>query len=590
MTIPGARIVEAGDSAVICEVEARPSSSSAAAASGVDVDANARAIAIAAAVTQRSIAGVRDVVPSFRSVTVFFDPLATDVSEVTAALGESMHAAPPVSSERIIDVPVVYGGDGGPDLADVAAFARISPEAVIERHAGRTYRVCMLGFSPGFAYMASVDDTIAMPRRETPRVRVPAGSVGIAGLQTGIYPSESPGGWQIIGRTATTLFDPGRVPPALFSAGDRVRFVPLDAPLGAVEDLVANQTATGSEPVSEPGSEPTAASPVTSRSVTVLQPGLLTTVQDAGRWGHQHLGVSVAGPMDYVAHRLANALVGNGQCAAALEVTWLGPELRMEQDTRVAVTGADLHATLDGADVPLGVPVRCEKGSVLRFGERLGGVRAYVAFDGAVAVPSVLGSRATHLPSGLGGVAGRQLVAGDRLALGEPGSDMVPPVVDPGVARPNVGAAGPVGETAAQQVRSAGGARLRVLPGPQVAESGSTALEVLQRTRYTVSPESNRMGYRLAGDAQLSGFSRGDMISEATFVGGVQLPPSGDPILLMADRQTSGGYPQVAVVITADLPLAGQLGPGDWIEFEVCTRPEAVAALRDMDEALHAVG
>jgi KipI family sensor histidine kinase inhibitor len=573
MTISGARIIEAGDSAVVCEVEARSVSTS-----RVDVDVNARAIAIAAAVTQRTIAGVRDVVPSFRSVTVFFDPLGTDVSEVTTALRESMHADPPVSSERTIDVPVVYGGGGGPDLAEVAAFAGSSSETVIARHAGRTYRVCMIGFLPGFAYMASVDDTIAVPRRRTPRVRVPAGSVGIAGSQTGIYPTESPGGWQIIGRTAATLFDPDRDPPALFSPGDRVRFVPVDT----VADLGSGQTATGSEP--------TIASRGTTRCVTVLQPGLLTTVQDTGRWGHQHLGVSVAGPMDYVAHRLANALLGNGQRTAALEVTWFGPELRMEQETRFAVTGADLHATLNGADVPLGVPLRCEKGSVLRFGERRGGVRAYVAFDGGVAVPRVLGSRATHLPSGLGGFGGRQLTADDRVPLGDPPSDMVPHLVDPEVARSGVGAAGAAGETAAQKVRSAGGARLRVLPGPQAVESGPTALEALQRTRYTVSPQSNRMGYRLAGGAQMSGLSRGDMISESTFVGAVQLPPSGDPILLMADRQTSGGYPQVAVVITADLPLAGQLGPGDWIEFETCSHPEAVAALRDMDEALRAAG
>ena len=295
------------------------------------------------------------------------------------------------------------------------------------------------------------------------------------------------------------------------------------------------------------------------------------------------------GPWDYVAHRLANALVGNGQQAATLEVTWLGPELRIEQETRFAVTGADLHVTLDGADVPLGVPLRCCTGSVLCFGERRAGARAYVAFDGGVAVPRVLGSRATHLPSGFGGIGGRQLTAGDRVPLGDPRSDVASHLVDPEVAHSGAGAAGATGETAAQQVRSAGGARLRVLPGPQLAESGPTALEALQRTRYTVSPQSNRMGYRLAGDVHMPGVSRGDMVSESTFVGGVQLPPSGEPILLMADRQTSGGYPQIAVVITADLPLAGQLGPGDWIEFEACSRPEAIAALRDMDEALRVV-
>ena len=573
MTVPGSRIIDAGDSAIVCEIAAGPASTP-----GVDVDVNARAIAIAAAVRQRAVAGVRDVVPTFRSVTVFFDPLGTDVSAVSAALREEMIATPPVSPGTTIDVPVKYGGDDGPDLAEVAAFANCSPETVITRHATTTYRVCMLGFLPGFAYMASVDDTIAAPRRDTPRMRVPAGSVGIAGLQTGIYPMESPGGWQIIGRTAANLFDPGRTPPALFSPGDRVRFVPVDT----VAEIGSGRTDAGSKPSTDPRGA--------SRSVTVLDPGLLTTVQDAGRWGHQHVGVSVAGPMDYVAHRLANALVGNGQDAATFEATWLGPELRIEQETRIAVTGADLHVTLDGADVPLGVPRRCRAGSVLRFGDRRGGARAYVAFDGGVAVPHVLGSRATHLPSGLGGIGGRQLTAGDRVPLGDPRSDVAPRPVDRSVARSDANAADAATETAARRVRSAGGARLRVLPGPQVAESGPSALEALQRSRYTVSPQSNRMGYRLVGGARTPGASRGDMISESTFVGGVQLPPSGEPILLMADRQTSGGYPQIAVVITADLPLAGQLGPGDWIEFETCSRPDAIAALRDMDEAFGVAG
>ncbi|MDA1183215.1 MAG: 5-oxoprolinase subunit PxpB [Acidobacteria bacterium] len=567
MTGPGGRIVEAGDSALVCEIGHATGTGV-----GVDADVNACAVAIAAAVRKLAIPGVRDVVPAFHSVTVFFESLGTDVPAVVAALDEAMTAPPSGSPGKAIDVPVVYGGKAGPDLAEVAAFAGCSPDEVIERHAATTYRVCMLGFLPGFAYMASVDTTIAAPRHATPRLRVPAGSVGIAGLQTGIYPRESPGGWQIIGRTALDLFDPDRTPPALFAPGDRVRFIPTD---GADEEApVQAETGSGSQAALGAGR----------RTVTVLQPGLLTTVQDAGRWGHQHDGVSVAGPMDVGAYRLANALVGNRVDAAALEATWLGPELRMEQDTRVAVTGADLQATLDGADVPLGVAVRCGAGSVLRFGARQGGVRAYVAFDGGVAVPDVLGSRATHLPSGLGGVEGRQLIEGDRVPLGEPPQGLA---TDVGRAGGNVGAAGldalASAGGAARRVRAAGGARLRVLPGPQASECGPAVLEALQRARYTVSPESNRMGYRLMGGAQIQGVSGGEMISASTFVGGVQLPPSGDPILLMGDRQTTGGYPQIAVVITADLPLAGQLGPGDWIEFVACTRDDAVAALRDPD-------
>jgi antagonist of KipI len=368
--------------------------------------------------------------------------------------------------------------------------------------------------------------------------------VGIAGAQTGIYPGESPGGWQIIGRTPLLMFDAARTPPALLAPGDQVRFIP------SRDDRRAT-----SSPV--PRGRP--ARVQSGRAVSVLRAGLLTTVQDSGRWGHQGLGVPVAGPMDGTAHRMANAIVGNPPAAATLEATIVGPELRMEQETRVAVTGGDLRATLSGADVPLAAVVRCPKNSVLRFGDRRAGARAYVAFDGGIATEPVLGSRATDVTSGLGGIAGRAIQAGDRVPLGP---------------ATNRAAIGP----AKQRDLSAGGARLRVLPGPQANFFEPSALESLERTRFTISPRSNRMGYRLSG-GRVAAPVRGDMISDITVTGGLQVPPSGDPILLMADRQTTGGYPQLAVVITADLPVAGQLGPGDWIEFEVCRRSDAIAAL-----------
>jgi antagonist of KipI len=231
----------------------------------------------------------------------------------------------------------------------------------------------------------------------------------------------------------------------------------------------------------------------------------------------------------------------------------------MDQETRVAVTGGDLCATLNGADVPLAALVRCPKNSVLRFGERRAGARAYIAFDGGIATEPVLGSRSTDVTSGLGGVAGRAIQVGDHLPLG--------PVVHRSTTA-----------TAKQRDLPPGGARLRILPGPQANFFEPSVLESLERTRFTISSRSNRMGYRLSGGT-VPAPVRGDMISDVTVTGGLQVPPSGDPILLMADRQTTGGYPQLAVVITADLPAAGQLGPGDWIEFEVCRRSDAIAAL-----------
>ena len=535
MTQP--RICEAGDSALLLELDET-----------IDVAVNGRAIAIAAAIPRDPPAGVRDVVSTYRSVAVHFDPLKVDVDTVRAAIARAADSASADVDGRRIDVPVQYGGEAGPDLEAVAGFAGVGVHETIDLHAATPYRVFMLGFLPGFAYMGAVDARIAMPRRTSPRLRVPAGSVAIAGQQTGVYPRASPGGWRLIGRAGVRVFDIARREACLFAPGDVVRFVPT----------ASVDSAMGETPMAGPHVA------LQERSFTVVRPGLFTTIQDAGRWGHQGDGVPVGGALDLVSHRVASALVGNEPDAATLEVTLLGPELRFEADTVIAIAGADLGAQIDGRAVPLNIPSVCRAGSSLRFAERRRGTRAYVAFDGGIDVPLGFGSRGTSVVCGLGGIDGRALIAGDRVPLG-PRRQAKAFNRRPHEPRLDVSSA-------------SGGARLRVLPGPQRAFFSDEALERLCEEPFIVSPRSDRMGYRLEGP-RLIRVERREMISDAAFVGGIQVPPSGAPILLMADRQTTGGYPQIATVITADLPLAGQLGPGDRIEFEMCTRREALAAL-----------
>lgn len=559
------RLREAGDAALLLELDG-----------GIDLDVNARAIAIAGAFRGSAPPGVRDVVATYRSVAVSFDPLRVDAEAVRRLLVQSAAApaAAPVAG-RSVEVPVIYGGEFGPDLHDVAAFAGVRPEQVVERHADTEYRVYMLGFLPGFAYMGSVPDEIAMPRRGVPRLRVEAGSVGIAGRQTAIYPHASPGGWQIIGRTRTRVFDPAVNPPALFAPGDRVRFVPVPAstrPAG-----VRPQTGRGrferAESASSSDVVPAkSGAPAAVRSITVLRPGLLTTIQDAGRWGFQASGVPVSGALDIESHRIANALVGNDAGEATLEATLLGPELRFDAGAVIAVSGGDLGASCDGAPLPLETPVRVRPGAVLRFGERRSGARAYLAVAGGIDVPPVLGSRATHAATVMGGQAGRPVGPGDCLPIGE--AD---------------GRSMPRRRTVSERRIVSGGARIRVMPGPQDEYFPPAALDVLARSRFSIAPQSDRMGYRLGG-ARVPRLAGREMISDATFVGAIQIPASGEPILLMADRQTTGGYPQIATVITADLPIAAQLAPGDWVEFEVCSRAEAIAALVAREGKLLAIG
>jgi antagonist of KipI len=317
-------------------------------------------------------------------------------------------------------------------------------------------------------------------------------------------------------------------------------------------------------------------------SLLVVRPGLQTTVQDLGRWGFQSRGVPVAGAMDPFACRLANALVGNRPDDACLEVTLSGPLLQFDDERVIAVTGAEFAMTVDGTVVDPGCPFRVARGSRLTFGARQNGARAFVAVAGGLGVPPVLGSRSTHLPTKMGGWFGRQLETDDLLPLGpvlpsRPQHRSVP------THRPSP--ANPPDPIHTTPTRDSGPVVVRFLPGPQQHYFQDDAIAILQSAPYLVTAESNRMGFRLQGPRL--GHARGaDIVSDATALGSLQVPSSGQPILLMADRQTTGGYPKLATVITADLALVAQLAPGDQFRFEACTPPDALTALIARERAV----
>ena len=307
----------------------------------------------------------------------------------------------------------------------------------------------------------------------------------------------------------------------------------------------------------------------------VVKPGWFTTVQDVGRYGYQQFGVSSSGAMDRRSYILANRLVGNRDDRAALELTLQGPELLFENDSVVAFTGADLSPFVDGRAIPLWSSLLVNAGSRLTFGTRRAGARCYLAIAGGIEVPMVMGSRSTHIASRTGGVKGRVLTQGDVLIGGAPSSrqrDMI-------------------GRLMPEQLRPLYStvATLRILRGPQHPSFSERALEVLTTNPYRLSSQSDRMGYRLEGQ-KLTHAGVREWISEGTAMGALQVPPDEQPILLMADRQTTGGYPKIAVVISADLHLAGQLLPGDTINFSMTTQTEAQAAMKaewnELDRAL----
>jgi KipI family sensor histidine kinase inhibitor len=531
LTFP--RVLPVGDTAVTVEL-----------GEGLAVETNARVRALDRDLARTPFEGFREAVPTHRSLLVVYDPAAADFATVKRDLLRRVaHAAEPPPPGRHHEIRVVYGGEGGPDLAALAHARGLSPPDLVSLHASHEYTAFMLGFTPGFAYLGLLPEALESPRRPTPRVRVPAGAVAIAGRQTGIYPVASPGGWQLLGRTSVRLFDPLRAEPALLAPGDRVRFRP-------VAEL----------PPPEPAA--VAPRPAGPPMIEVVEPGLLTTVQDRGRAGHRRIGVSGAGPMDSCAHAAANRALGNPEGDAALECTVTGPSLLFLAPVRFAVAGADLGTVLERADlglwpVPQGAAVRARPGNLLRFVARRSGCRAYVAFLGGIDVPPVLGSRATDLQSGFGGLGGRALAAGDRLVLGTPTSEAAG--VD---SRP---------ETRGATVT------VRVVLGPQDDHLDPASLTRFLAASWRVGPTSDRVGCRLEGEA-LRHRGPVEILSDGMVPGSIQVPPDGRPIVMMADGPTTGGYPKLATVVRSDLPRLAQLVPGEGeVRFEAVSIEDAQA-------------
>ena len=310
-------------------------------------------------------------------------------------------------------------------------------------------------------------------------------------------------------------------------------------------------------------------------SCRVLHQGLLTTIQDAGRAGHQREGIPVSGAMDPVALRLANVLVGNEESAAGVEMTLVGPRLAFDAACLIALAGADLRPSIDGARVAMGRAMLVPRGGTLSFGEAERGCRTYLAVAGGIDTPVVLGSRSTYVRGGFGGVEGRALRKGDVLTIG------APPLLARRIARALAREAGtrrvPAvswGVGATLLPRYSASPTVRLLVGEHMHMLNAASRELLFRAEFRVGAQSDRMGYRLEGPA-LALTEATELLSEAVAFGTVQLPPGGKPIILMADRQTTGGYPRIGEVATVDLPLVAQLRPGDRIRFQPTSLSEA---------------
>lgn len=520
---------------------------------GIDPGLNAQARHLAQALSAEPLAGVGEVLAAYCSLLVRLDPLATDHGQVEAWVRRVLAALPPLrqAQGRVVEVPVVYGGEHGPDLAEVARRAGMEPAEVIRRHAGRDYLCYLVGFTPGFPFLGGLDPRLATPRLDSPRPDLPPGAVGIGGDQTGLYPLGGPGGWRILGRTPRLIYDPRRQPPFLIAAGDRVRFTPVPdggfPPPPPVQQLWQDQ----GQPVFQ-----------------VLSPGGLTTVQDQGRAGWLERGVPVSGALDQYALLAANALLGNQAGAAALELTLMGPKLQVLSPTLAAVCGADLGLQLDGRAAPAWTPLALNPGQVLSFRAPRDGARAMLAVAGGLAAQPLLGSRSTYALGRLGA----PLQAGDIIrAL--PG-----PVPAAGLALPPE-----------LRPRLSRRITLRVLAGPNQDFFTPRGRETFYASEYRLSSRADRRGARLEGPpVELDPARPSSIVSEPNLPGIVQVPPDGQPMVLL-NEQTVGGYAKIATIISPDLDLLARALPGDVVRFAELEMQEALDVARQRARQLDQV-
>ena len=479
-------------------------------------------------IEETRIPQIVDMVVSFESIVVHFQPMHGErvFQHLTDLKFEDIPDDEEIQSSEFV-IPVCYGK--GDELDRLAGQLGISVQELIDLHSGAVYSVAAIGFSPGFPYLLGLPKKLRIPRLPTPRM-VESGSVAIAGGQAGIYPNASQGGWHILGKTSVQLFDLNRERPSLLESGDQVRFQ-------AVEGLEDLSVPLADEILLDIG------------DITILEPGPMTSVQDHGRYGYQAMGVSPGGAVDPILATIANRLVGNADDAAVLECTMAGPKMEFLKDSSIAFVG--------WRDERSGRPISVKAGEVIDLTKPTQSLRGYIAIAGGIDVPVVLGSRSTDLRANFGGHRGRELRQGDRLAVGVAGKGPVAGawhVASPHVLLPQV--------------------EVRFLRGIQMHWFKDDARRRFVETVYRVSPTSDRMGSRLDG-AALELKEPREMVSQPVIFGSVQVPPSGQPIVLMSERQTIGGYPQIGHVISADLPLMARAWPGTAIRFREVSIEEA---------------
>lgn len=501
-------------------------------------------LALQALLLEHPLPGQVDVLAAARTVMVTADSPSA-ARRIGAQLLQLDLTDPVQRDGSLVVIDTVYDGE---DLTEVGKLTGLGVDGVIAAHTRQQWTVAFAGFAPGFGYLVGEDNTLEVPRRSSPRTAVPAGSVALAGTYSAVYPRRSPGGWQLIGHTSARMWDLDREQPALAAPGTRIQFRPVreTVPLAAAPRPERAESEAGA-------------------GLRIVSPGLQSLIQDLGRHGHSGLGVSASGALDRASLRRANRLVGNTPSAAAIETVAGGLRVQAVGDQVLAVAGAPSELVITTPDVsedepgrrtvPMAAPFVLLDGETLTVGVPEAGFRSYLAVRGGVDAAPVLGSRSTDTMSGIGP---DPLAAGGFLAAGS-GAE-----------------SGVVGDPELQpDFPGSGVTVLDVVPGPRADWFDQAALDSLTGQEWQVKPQSNRVGMRLDG-TPLQRARDGELASEGTVSGALQVPPEGLPVLFLADHPITGGYPVIAVVVDSQLDLAAQVPIGGTIRFRWADRTEVL--------------
>ena len=554
----------------------------------INENINHRVLAIAYYMRDLEIVGVLDIMSAYASVSVIYDicEIRKNYTSATRYLTEQIELAilncdfTVTSQIKVVEIPICYDVSLGIDLIEMSLEKKMSITDIIAAHTSKLYRVYLIGFLPGFPYMGIVDESIATPRKKSPRTKIEAGNVGIADAQTGIYPSDSPGGWNIIGKTPLKMFDAKKEYPVFLQPGDDVQFKQIS--LEQFRELKEESEKTSEKlELSQP-------SPSTS-TLSVIKSGTADSIQDLGRFGFQHLGINPTGVMDRIAAQTANFLVGNVADEAVLECHFPACSIVFHKSILIAISGGDFTPTLDEKEIKLNTPIYVQRGATLNFKKWKNGARTYIAVKNGFEIEKWLGSYSTNLKANAGGFNGRNLKKDDQIKVKSDSHDVGLKMKSEKQDDSFFNFHFSIFPWHVEIDNLYAFEEIEILVGNDFETLTDGSQQKLFSNEFLITMRSDKMGYRLLSDPLIMKNENRSLLSSGVTLGTMQLLPTGQIIILMSDHQTTGGYPKIGHVASASFASLAQTPINKKIRFKLINIEEAEEKLMQQQKYLNKI-